>query len=107
MSSSNCLLILDEDDLHCILEHLKTVKSQCYNIGTQFHLEQDELKSIMRDTADRTEAMTAIVNCWLKLNYDYKRYGKPTWKHVVEAVASPNGGNNNALAMKIAKSHSG
>ena len=35
------------------------------------------------------------------------RFGKPTWKRLVEAVEDRVGGNNPALAQEIAKDHPG
>ena len=35
------------------------------------------------------------------------RFGKPTWKRLVEAVEDRGGGNNPALAQEIAKDHPG
>ena len=34
-----------------------------------------------------------------------ERFGKPTWRRLVEAVQDPAGGNNLALAQKIAQDH--
>ena len=36
-----------------------------------------------------------------------KRFGKPTWRRLVEAVEDPVGGNDSALALKIAAKHLG
>jgi len=36
-----------------------------------------------------------------------KRYGKPTWRKLVEAVENKVGGNNCALAKEIAAKHPG
>lgn len=98
-------LKLGEDDLSSILDHLKDLKAQCYKIGTALHLKQDDLDTIKRENADFAEALTKIISNWLKLNYNWQKFVKPTWKALVEAVASPIGGNNTALAMEIARSH--
>ena len=89
-----------------VLDHLKNVKAECYKIGTALHLKQGELDAIKRESADCAEAMIKIITSWLRKNYDLERFGEPTWKALVEAVANPIGGNNNALAMEIARSHS-
>ena len=81
--------------------------ADCYKIGTCLHLRQVYLDGIKRKNIDYLEAMTEIISNWLKLNYNYQRFGKPTWKALVEAVRSPNGGNNATLAEKIAKRHRG
>jgi len=36
-----------------------------------------------------------------------ERFGKPTWRRLVKAVEDPAGGNNCALAQKIAAEHPG
>ena len=36
-----------------------------------------------------------------------KKFGKPTWRRLVEAVEDPAGGNNYALALQIAAEHPG
>ena len=90
-----------------ILDDLSEVMADCYKIGTCLHLKQSYLDGIKRKNIDFVEAMTEIIRNWLKLNYNYQRFGKPTWKALVDAVKSPNGGNNTALAEKIAKRHRG
>ncbi len=99
--------MVDMDDLCCILSHLEDVRAECYNIGTFLKLRQGDLDTIRRSNVDFAEAMTAIINNWLKLNYNVEKFGEPTWKALVDAVASPMGGNNNAVAMEIARSHPG
>ena len=42
---------------------------------------------------------------WLRGNYDTEMHGPPTWKMLVEAVRAPTGGNNTALAKRIARDH--
>ena len=42
---------------------------------------------------------------WLKQNYDVYKFGPPTWKMLVDAVGKHAGGNNKALAKKIASKH--
>ena len=44
---------------------------------------------------------------WLKKQYNYHKYGPPSWRALVKAVANPAGGNNPAKAMKIAENHPG
>ena len=99
--------IVGEDEITCILEDLHEVIADCYKIGTQLHLRQHYLDGIKRKNIDFVEAMTEIIDNWLKLNYDFERFGKPTWKALVDAVRSPTGGNNTRLAVKIAKRHRG
>ena len=43
----------------------------------------------------------------LLLHNQVKRFGNPTWRKLVKAVDDPVGGNNHALALKIAAEHPG
>ena len=95
----------DGDDKFEILDHLQHLRAHCYKIGTALKLSDDTLDCIKRESADDAEAMIKIVASWLKLNYNWRRFGKPSWKALVEAVANPIGGDNTALAMKIAEKH--
>ena len=51
--------------------------------------------------------LRAVVVKWLQKGYNFQRFGSPTWRMLVEAVADPVGGNNGALAETIAKKHPG
>jgi len=46
-----------------------------------------------------------MVKEWLKRNYDVRKFGEPTWRWLVEAVSSPAGGANMALAKDMARRH--
>ncbi len=84
---------------------LTDVQSRYYEIGTQLCLKAlDSIKN--RSTTD-TIAMGAVVEEWLKRNYNTEKLGPPTWKMLVKVVANPNGGNNYSLAKKIASEHPG
>ena len=54
---------------------------------------------------DIAQAFTTVLTRWLRHSYDVKKYGPPTWRRLVEAVDSPAGGNNHALAKIIAENH--
>ena len=43
----------------------------------------------------------------LLLYNQVERFGKPTWRRLVEAAEDPAGGNNHGLALKIAAEHPG
>ena len=49
--------------------------------------------------------LRGVTVTWLRQSYDVSRHGHPSWKKLVEAVAS--GGQNPALAQKIAAAHQG
>jgi len=45
--------------------------------------------------------------CSYSLQLQVERFGKPTWRRLVEAVEDPVGGNNPTLAQTIARKYSG
>ena len=77
----------------------------CYHIGTALGLKQDMLDTIKRESADQREAMTKIITNWLRKNYNVEKVGEPSWEALANAVGSPIGGNNKAVAMEIAQEH--
>ena len=42
---------------------------------------------------------------WLRRNYDTERHGRPSWRRLCGAVADPTGGEDKALAERIAVQH--
>ena len=48
-----------------------------------------------------------VLTQWLKKTYNVKRFGEPSWKLLVKAVSDQAGGNDRALAEKIAQNHQG
>lgn len=51
------------------------------------------------------DRLTRMVEGWLERKHDVEEFGEPTWRLLVEAVATMSGGNNQRLAAKIAKKH--
>ena len=51
--------------------------------------------------------MSEVLKNWLRRNYNVERFGEPTWRAVVEVVAHSAAGDNCALALSIARKHTG
>ncbi len=85
------------------MKALTDVHFRYYEVGTQLRLESKVLDSISTRSNSYAIAMDAVIEEWLKGNYNTTRFGVPTWKKLVEAVAHPDGGNNIYLAEKISK----
>ena len=80
------------------------------NIGLALGLSPSTLENIKMmkgQTADVYELLTNIILEWLKMNHDIDKFGKPTWRRIVEAVRAKSGGGNPALADALAKKYSG
>ena len=95
---------LAEDDLREIYHELWTIKANYYQLGIELGLPPGELQTIKQENSQNiAQAFTEVLLRWLKGHYNVGRYGRPTWQRLKEAVGSPSGGSNAALAEKIAK----
>ena len=83
---------------------LVSIKANYYQLGVELGLPAGELDSI-RKGHPADQAFNEVILRWLRQQYNIARFGCPTWKRLVEAVESPIGGNNPALAVVIAAKH--
>ena len=95
-----------EKDAHDVLREVDQVackwSSLCRALGLQSH----QISKIKAEHLNNPgDCLGAAVDNWLQRNYNYQESGSPTWKMLVKAVADEVGGNNNALAERIAKKH--
>ena len=51
--------------------------------------------------------VAAVFDIGCSLHLQVEKFGKPTWRRLVEAVEDHVGGNNCALAQRIARDHPG
>ena len=93
------------DDKRDILRHLCQLTARFYELGASLGLSNNTLEGIKQDRMSKEDAMAKVISEWLNLNYNYERYGPPSYKALVDAVEDPFGGNSTALAEKIAKAH--
>ena len=82
------------------------IQSSYYQFGIELGLPLREMEAIKKAfQLDITQAFTEVLTIWLRQRYNVEKYGPPTWRRLVEAVDSPIGGSNHALAKKIAQHH--
>ena len=73
--------------------------------GLALGLPPDVLDRIDRDHKKVDECLQAVLQEWVTTTETLR--GPPSWQLLVDAVASPAGGNNQALAQQIARQHNG
>lgn len=84
------------------------VKTRYKTFGMILGLGFTELEAIQKTNVfDVEDALAAVVITWLRQKYNVKKFGHPTWRRIVEAIDNEAGGNNHALAKRIAKNHPG
>ena len=73
---------------------------------TALGLLSSEESAIANNNAnEQGNCLREVLKRWLNKAYDTKKFGPPTWRNLVKTVTNPAGGNNPALAEKIAKKH--
>ena len=79
-----------------------SINARYYNLGIELGLRPG---TVVQNQLDLTKALTEVLLTWLRRQYNVEKYGHPTWQRLREAVDSPSGGDNPALAEKIAKKY--
>ena len=51
--------------------------------------------------------LRAVLIEWLRRNHNIEKYGHPSWRTLVQAIANPIGCNDTAMALRIAQNHPG
>ena len=100
--------LIGEDDHFDILTEMMPVAGSWKTIGRGLRLDSGRLETINASNPGKPiDCLSDMISCWLKRNYNVERFGEPTWQAVVKVVAHPAAGDNNALALNIAKQHLG
>ena len=76
-------------------------------LGKALRLRPAVLSRIEADRPDCNSRLEETLTEWLQQSYNTDRFGAPSWKQLVAAVAHPIGGNNHALAQQIAHRYDG
>ena len=91
----------DEEDLTEVLNEVEEISAKWKVLGTKLGIKGGTKEAIEKDNGTSLECLNEMLTAWLRLNYDYQRHGKPSWRKLAEAVRSLNG----SLFEKIVKNH--
>ena len=99
---------VDEDDLIDVMEEVMDVAGKWRVLGQALRLRPSDLDIIEKKycNSDPTECLRGTLQAWLQQRRNVQEYGPPSWDMLCEAVKKPSGGNNPALAKRIATTHS-
>ena len=100
-----CTLVLpsDEDD---VKSELIPVSANWRSIGIGLQLQMAILDHIHAENIGKPcDCLTSMATESLKRNYKVEKFGEPTWQWLVKAVGDQAGGEDMALARKIARRH--
>ena len=96
----------DEDNFRDVFREVVNLQANYYQFGIELGLPPRELEAIRTAFYQNiSQAFTEVLLVWLKHRYNVEKHGPPTWQRLVEAVDSPAGGNNHAVAKTIASRH--
>lgn len=97
---------LEEDDVQYLMKELVEVMDKWKLIGVALGLKPSKIKVIDEENhSNIANCFMDTLTSWLNRNYNTAKFGEPSWHKLVEAVASPAGGNNKVLAESIASRH--
>ena len=99
--------VADIDDLFEVQCDLLDVAHKWKGLGKALRLRPSVLNRIEADRPDVNSCLVEVLTEWLQQAYNTDRFGLPSWKLLVAAVAHPAGGNDHALARQIAEKHNG
>ena len=83
---------------------MKPISAAYYALGRTLRLSPSDLDRIRQENYQNTQqALNEVLLLWLRQVYAAEKHGPPTWEMLVKAVSKDTGGNNKALAKKIAE----
>ena len=100
---SQCVFYVGIDDLYDVWRKVKALSSRWYFFSLSLHLSPDTLAKIEADNGgDCEKCLNQALAHWLKKkDYNYKRFGHPSWRKLCVSVSHE----NKALAEEIADRH--
>ena len=92
------------DNFYDVWSRVKTLSARWFFFGISLHLSPDLLESIEAKNGSNIEkCLYQTLSHWLRKDYNYKRFGHPSWRKL--CVSVKDGGQNKALAEEIADEH--
>ncbi len=89
-----------------VIEALSPVAAKWKAIGTALRIKRSKLAEFeITHKGDVQDCLADTVEEYVRMCYDTKKHGEPTWLKIIKAVEHSAGGNNKAHAIAIAKDH--
>ena len=92
------------DEFYDVWERVKSLSPRWFFISGSLRLNPNTLALIEANNGSNCEkCLYEALTHWLNKNYDFIRFGHPSWRKLCLSVS--NGGQNKALAEEIANEH--
>ena len=75
-----------EDDLAVVLDTLSGLEREWRMIGANLRLRNSALNTIKADDSGVQSRLHSAMTEWLRLNYNYRENGLPSWRMLAQAV---------------------
>ena len=96
-------LPIDTNDMKCVLNAVEKLSAKWMLLSVELGIRESTLDLIEHDhSGDAKMCLYKVLREWLKLNYDSRSHGRPSWRRLAEAVKSL----DCTLFEKIATEHS-
>ena len=78
-----------DDDSADILEQLSGLEFEYRALGIHLHLPPGKVNEIQENNPhNASAALGQIITQWLMMNYEYNKFGKPSWRMLTEAIST-------------------
>ena len=99
-------LYVDENDFQDVRKETAELAGLWQGLATSLGLSPADVREIdLANRGDPSRCLDGVIEKWLAQNYEWQKFGLPTWRKLVSAVADKSGGKNTALAKRIAQKH--
>ena len=92
-------------DSFAIQAEVDDIADKWYRFGKALYLTPEKLNLLKTAQRDPKDCLSDSLLEFLKKNYDWEKYGVPSWRLIVIALAHKSGGDDTALALRVAKNH--
>ena len=98
-----CLLFKSgTSDLGDVFDAVETLSANWEVLATKLRIQQHTVEAILKNCQGNVHVcLIKMLEQWLKLNYDYQKYGRPSWRIIAMSVQRMDPG----LFEKIARDH--
>ena len=92
----------DENDFQEVRNEVSKLSAHWQAFGSALGLSRSTIREIdLANRGDPSRCLDGVLEKWLNQDYNWEKFGLPTWKALVAAVESRSGGRDAALGKKI------
>ena len=91
----------EESDWNSIVMECKSLSAKWEKLSIYLGLPPDKIDTIKRDNHDAENRWSQALLAWIRQGYETKKYGKPSWRTLLRAIAEE----NKHLFDKLSQSH--